>query len=223
MLPISFQTILKARSTQVVLKNTDFSDENLSYISSKKLEKLRTSHGNRVKNAGFSRNSSCHDTPPIKNPGIPVKTAENRRKSNISGTFPQKTQGNQGLKDKIQSKLLKSNEILQQKLANSQPKALNKHSSLPSLLENASKIPKKAVSHDKNPDESSKICPEDEQTHSQECFPSDWDAISEAHWQSLLNSEVFKTFNINPITLIENNPDYFSHLLGFSFTFCIFY
>lgn len=47
-----------------------------------------------------------------------------------------------------------------------------------------------------------------------ECFVPDWGSISESHWQDLLNSDVFKSYNINPFTLIENNPDYFSHLLG---------
>lgn len=206
MLPISFQTILKARSTQVVLKNKDLSDENLSYISSKRLERLKTSQGKHVKNATVSRNSSCHETPqprtPAKNGGISAKTAGNRSNSNISATCSQKTQRNQSLRDKIQTKLLKSNEILQQKLANSRGKTIEKHASLPSLLENTSKIPKKTASEDKKIEED-------------ECFVNNWDAISEAHWQDLLNSEVFKTFNINPITLIENNPDYFSHLLGF--------
>ena len=63
-----------------------------------------------------------------------------------------------------------------------------------------------------------------------ECFTTDWSAVSETHWQNLLNSEVFKNYNINPITLIDNNPEYFSHLLGkvtinyyyfFSVNFCL--
>lgn len=221
-LPVSFQTILKARNTQVVIKNKEISEENLNYISAKKLERLKTSYQNYLEK---SRPSTSQQD------NIEDKSV---RSFKINPKNPTETLPSSDLRKRIQRKLEKSNEVLQKQLSNkttSKKFQLLKNQSMPNLaemrLQNKAKpnqkVPSNLINSDKKienyqttgqvtgPVEGGNL---EEENVNQDCFVPDWDSVSEAHWQNLLNSDIFKIYNINPIILIENNPDYFSHLLG---------
>ena len=262
MIPITIDSILKPKSSQVMIRNREESEENLEYVSHKKLEKLKTSYQKTLeKSASGQKSVSQH----AEDKSIVSKNS-NKKKTAFKGVdysnerTPQQipfsdeihpssrqSKRSQGLKAKIQEKLQNSNEVLHKKLAF---RVIKK--SLPNISSYVDYNPSdyKSKTAEKEPQKSTQISEtprkdfirtvptqhaddvyrnttddnfmnnlnrrtEDNFQSSQpECFVPDWNSVSETHWQDLLNSDIFKNYNINPIVLIENNPDYFSHLLG---------
>lgn len=263
MIPITIDSILKPKSSQVRIRNREESEENLEYVSHKKLEKLKTSYQKSLEksNPGPKSVSQHADDKSI---GSKIN---NKKKAAFKGAdyyssekTPQQipfseeihpssrqSKRSQGLKAKIQEKLQNSNEVLHKKLAfrvikKSLPNISSYVDYTPSdhKSKTAEKEPQKSTQISETPrkdfyrtvptqhaDEVYRNTTDDNfmnnpnrrtednfQSSQPECFVPDWSSISETHWQDLLNSDIFKNYNINPIVLIENNPDYFSHLLG---------
>jgi len=260
MLPFTIDNILKPKTSQLTLRNREESEENLEYVSHKKLEKLKTSYQNSLEKSKVSgpksvsqhaeeksvnsyKSKSTKKRCVFRGPG----SSNDKLSSEIYNAQlnPFKTTydddyviGNPNrkslsLKAKIQQKLQNSNEILQKKLSFVNIKKSLPHVNVSNFIEYKNKTVEKEtkklvpttereIVQTQNADDFYKGTDENYVTQVEEnsvspqadCFMPDWSSISENHWQDLLNSDIFKNFNINPITLIENNPEYFSHLLG---------
>ena len=259
MIPTTINSILKPKTSQVMIRNREESEENLEYVSRKKLEKIKTSYQNSLEKSKAGSKSVSHHAEERslgsrhtnqKKTAFQGFDGYNDRNAQQKIPFSEEMQPvsrqskkTQGLKAKIQEKLQNSNEVLHKKLAF---RVIKK--SLPNISsfvdynpsENKSKIADKELQRSvqinetprkdfrtvptQNADEFYRGVPDDNfasrktednfQSSQPECFVPDWSSVSENHWQDLLNSDIFRNYNINPIVLIENNPDYFSHLLG---------
>lgn len=283
MIPNSIDHILKPKSSQLMLQNREVSEENLEYVSRKKLEKLKASYQNSLNKCKTPAPKSLSQHFDDKS-NYSLKTVKKRNVFRGPGSSHDKLSGEiyssrlnpykttydddynlcrtqkNNLKAKIQDKLQNSTEVLQKKLAYVNGLKKNSVPNLPNFnngvtydnfiqktaekRERKNKItflnetPKNDLyypnekSNNNNENYNNKLEDYDpnennynsdlKENNSQvfpECDTPDWNSISESHWQNLLNSDVFKNYNINPITLIENNPDYFSHLLGFFFIY----
>ena len=271
MLPANLDKVLKPQSSQVTLKNREESEQNLEYVSRKKLEKFKaiyrnslekTKSNNVVKsnlqhnddNISFASIKSTKPRTIIKDSGQPndkvsngiLKPYQNPFKTSYEEEYIMGKSRKNSLKAKIQEKLQNSNNILQKKLALSTPNNYYnnnfKKNSLPNLSNQSDtqnktteKNIKKIANFNTNEtprrdnitpiindvpkiiDENYGVDNENIEADIQngpECFVPDLSSISETHLQNILNSDVFQNCGINPITLIDNNPDYFSHLLG---------